>query len=526
MLIFYAWQVFTGEHNVSILDVVIDLACVFPALLMAWLAFFAQFVLPVRTREDRKKIFDRLLTDLFGGHGPAMFIRNGELIKREGEERKKGPGVLWLDSASAAVTRTAVKIKQTLGPGVHFIDSGEYIAGIVDLHIQSQTIGLRESDDPFAELGEDIDEEEYDEVQDRRRTVSALTRDGIEVIPTISIAFRVDTGFPEKGEPGSRFGFRTGITKKTREQEAQDKEAIRKAILGEGVNPNIISDATRRRVAWNELPASIAVDVWREYASKFTLDELFKPDQLVPPPPPEQPQPTSEEVDPLTQPILLNANHSTLEDKFAVVLRSVNLFLARMIRRLEGKPKDRKPVPPPINTTPPEPAKREPTKKTGLQVINELVNARLKKAEVPILDDHGARGEGAIQSQEYQLLKSRGISVLSVGISNLRLNPEIEAIIMSRWSASWYNNAMTEKKQIKRKQELVKSTGQDTAIRQHANLLSKELINKKPSGIKDTLKTLLLKTRTIIIKDDQLRGEMKLEKQALEEILQWIEADE
>ena len=107
--------------------------------------------LPVRTFRDRQKIFDRLITYLLGGHGPAIFIRNGELIKREGEERKKGPGVLWLDTASAAVTRTSVAIKQTMGPGVHFIDSREFIAGTVDLHVQSQSIGPKESDKPFVD---------------------------------------------------------------------------------------------------------------------------------------------------------------------------------------------------------------------------------------------------------------------------------------------------------------------------------------------------------------------------------------
>ena len=277
LLAVYGWQIARlGGIQAGLLEILLDLLCIFPVLLILWMAFFAQFVLPVHTFEDRQKVFNRLLTDLFGGHGPALFIENGEIKEHSGERLKKGPGVVWLDSASAAVTRTAVKIKQTLGPGVHFIDSGEYIAGTVDLHIQTQTLGPKENDDPFA--GEE-DGEGYDPAVERRKTVSALTRDGIEVIPSITIKFRVDTGFPREGEPGSRFGYRTGVTKKAKENEEKDKDAIRRAILGEGVNPNVTSDINRRRVAWNELPASLAVDVWREYASKFTLDDLFKPEQ-------------------------------------------------------------------------------------------------------------------------------------------------------------------------------------------------------------------------------------------------------
>jgi regulator of protease activity HflC (stomatin/prohibitin superfamily) len=524
MLIIYGWQVTSSDHQVTVRDVVIDLACVFPALLMVWMAFFAQFVLPVRTLQDRQKIFDRLIADLFGGHGPAMFIRNGELIKREGEENKKGPGVLWLDSASAAVTRTAVKIKQTIGPGVHFIDNGEFIAGTVDLHIQSDSVGPKEEDEPFASM-EDMDEGEYDFVQDRRRMVSALTRDGIEVVPRISITFRVDTGFPKEGEPGSRFGYRTGTDKKSRAKEDEDKAAIRKAILGEGINLNY----ERRRVAWNELPSSLAVDVWREYVSKFTLDELFSQEQLVPPPPPELPQPVEEEIDPLSQPVLITSQQTTVQDRLAVLLREVNVIINRMINSMDGTPKVVNTVPPvPIEISRPSaPEKREPTKKTALQVITDMVNARLKNPLVDSLDNNGVRELGKkVESLEYKLLKERGIAVLSVGINNLKINPEIEETIVNRWSASWFDNAKAESKQIERRQNIIKSAGQEKAIRQYADRLGTDLTRKKPFGVKESLKTLLMRTRTIIINDDQLRKDMVEEQQELEDILRWVEEEE
>jgi len=524
LLAFYGWQFYTtsAEHQVGIWDVLLDLLCIFPALLIFWMAFFAQFVLPVRSLEDRRKIFDRLIADLFGGHGPAMFIRNGEVIKREGEENKKGPGVLWFDTASAAVTRTALKIKQTLGPGVHFIDSGEYIAGTVDLHIQSQTINV---DNPFMDSDDDIDE---DGSENRRKKVSALTRDGIEVVPTLSISFRVDTGFPREDESGSRFGYRTGITKKAREDEEKDKEAIRKAILGEGIKPNEI-EPSRKRVAWNELPASLAVDVWREYASKFTLDELFKPEQDVPPQQPEPPQPTAEEIDPLSQPVLVTTNQTTMQDRFAVLLREVNIFLSKIIRWLEDTPKENEAANKPASSAvfrSQSPEKREPIKKTALQVINDMVNDRLKKPEVDVLDDHGKRGQGVIHSPEYDILKSRGIKVLSVGIGNLRFDPTIEAAIIDRWSASWLNNARAEKDQIERRQNIIKSSGQEKAIRQYADLLCSDLARKKPFGVNETLKALILRTRTIIINNDQLRKDMSEEQQMLEDILRWIEVME
>jgi len=520
----YGWQIYKiyqlNGNQVDFGEILLD-GVLFVLFLLLWLAFFAQFVLPVRTFSDRQKIFDRLMTYLSGGHGPAIFIENG--VKREstGESEKKGPGVLWLNSASAAVTRTATKIKQTMGPGVHFIERNEFIAGILDLHVQSQSIGPKESDDPFAEQGEH-DDEEWHHIQDRRKQVSALTRDGIEVIPNISVSFRVRTGFPAEGKPGSRFGYRTGITKRDLENEEKDKESIRRAILGEGINPNEVTDSPRRRVAWNELPASLAVDVWREYVSKFTLDELFKSEQLVPPPAPQIPEPTEEEIDPLSQPLQVSPKRNNLQDNLTALIREINLLMAKAIKRLEGSNEEKKPSPPPPFAYEAH-RKQEPEKKTALQVINEMVNARLIYPEVDFLDDHGRRGEGKISSPEYKLLENRGLEIKSVGIHTLRLDPEIEDAIRKRWSASWLSNANAEKSQIERKRNIMESTGQEKAMRQYADLLTSDLVRKKPSGPRETLKTLLMRTKSIIIQDDQLRKRMSDEQQELDDIIRWIE---
>ena len=527
LLLVYGLQILRmGGIRENLREIFIDLACVFPLLLLLWMGFFAQFVLPVRTFRDRQKIFDRLRTYLFGGHGPALFIENGHIKEHSGERLKKGSGVLWLDSASAAVTRTAVSIKQTIGPGVHFINRGEYIAGTVDLHIQSQTIGPKDTDKPFTAKKDDQPQEEWDQIQDRRKQVSALTRDGIEVIPNLSISFRVKTGFPQRRQPGSRFGYRTGVRRGDKQNEAKDKEAIRKAILGEGINPNAVADSPRRRVAWNELPAALAVDVWREYAAKFTLDQLFQPTQLVPPPDPQIPQPTEEEIDPLSQPLQVSGNRDSMQNGLARMVRELNLMMSRAINVLEGNNEGKgkrtvthQPFPTQITL------KKELQKKTALQVINEMVKARLTREEVDVLDEHGVRGQGQIPSAEYKLLQERGLEVRNVSISSLRFDPEIESTIIRRWSATWLLNAKMESEQVERKRNLVETNANEIAIRQYADFLSKDLIQKKPVGIKETLKTLLLRTRTLIMNKHQLRQRMMDEQQDLENIIRWIEGN-
>ena len=529
LLLVYGWQILRmGGIRANLFEIFVDLACVFPLLLVFWMAFFAQFVLPVRTFRDRQKMFDRLVTYLMGGHGPALFIENGQIKEHSGERLKQGPGVLWLDSASAAVTRTAVSIMQTIGPGVHFINAGEYIAGTVDLHVQSQLIGPKENDKPFAAKKDNQPQEEWDQVQDRRKQVSALTRDGIEVIPNISISFRVNTGFPKERQPGSRFGYRTGVRRSDRYNEEKDKEAIRKAILAEGINPNAVPDSPRRRVAWNELPAALAVDVWREYAAKFTLDELFQPTQQVSPPfAAAIAQPTEDEIDPLSQPLQVGGSRESMQDGMARMVRELNVIMSRAINFLEGNKqgKGRRAGAPsafPAQSS----LKKEPQRKTALQVINDMVKARLTQEEVDFLDDHGQRGQGTIPSPEYKLLQERGLEVRSVGIFGLRLNPEIENTIIQRWSATWLLNAKLESEQVERKRSLADTSGHEQAIRQYADFLSKDLIQKKPVGIKETLKTLLLRTRALIMNKHPLRQRMIDEQQDLEDIIRWIEGSE
>ena len=295
--------------------------------------------------------------------------------------------------------------------------------------------------------------------------------------------------------------------------------------MGEGINPNISSDSPRHRIAWNQLPASLAVDIWREYVGKFTLDELFKPEQLVPPPAPQPPEPVEEDIDPLTQALHLGADLNTMQRGYISLLRRINKLMDRAIKWLDNaKPADAKKSTPVLaQTTSGSATKSELQKKTALQVVNEMVKARLTQPDVDVFDDHGVRTGETTSSPEYALLQKRGLRVLSVGVSNLRLNPAIEDVIINKWSGSWLSTAKEENKQIERKRNIIEAAGQDQAIRQYAEKLSVELLRKKPQGYQETLKTLIMRTRGIIIENEQLRSRMNAEQEVLEEIIKWME---
>ena len=179
------------------------------------------------------------------------------------------------------------------------------------------------------------------------------------------------------------------------------------------------------------------------------------------------------------------------------------------------------PQPVPFETN----VKKEPLRKTALQVINELVKARLTQKEVDILDDNGVRGQGTVESKEFKLLQERGLEVQNVSIGGLRLDPEIEETIIRRWSSTWLLNARQESEQVERKRSIVETNAHEKAIRQYADFLSKDLIQKKPVGVKETLKTLLLRTRTLIMNSHQLRQRMTDEQQDLEDIIRWLEGN-
>jgi hypothetical protein len=158
-------------------------------------------------------------------------------------------------------------------------------------------------------------------------------------------------------------------------------------------------------------------------------------------------------------------------------------------------------------------------------VINEMIKARLTQAEVDIIDDHGTRLNGTAPSPEFALLQRRGLKVLSVGVSNVRLNPAIEDAIINKWSGTWLSSAKEENKQIERKRNIIEAAGQEQAIRQYAEKLSIELLRKKPQGFQETLKTLIMRTRGIIIENENLRQRMSEEQVVLEEIIKWMEVN-
>lgn len=246
--------------NPNVVAVIIDVSIFVIGGLIFWLAFFSQFVLPVKSLSERKEVISRLLAKLGSGLGPAVFIQNGEIIEDPTQKNRRGKGVVILDTASGAVLHDQASYTRAVGPGLVFTSEKEKIAGTVDLHTQVRRLGPESGgEDPFANRKEDESEEEFQFRNERRMQTSALTRDGVEVIPNIVAVFRLEA---DPGDGNTQFGY--------------DHNAVWRAVAYGGIDPDAPSDAGSRHIAWDWLPSHIASDLWREYLAKFTLNTLFE----------------------------------------------------------------------------------------------------------------------------------------------------------------------------------------------------------------------------------------------------------
>lgn len=515
------WTETVASGNLFVLVKALALdGCLFGASLLVWVGFFAQFVLPVRTFKERQKIFDRLMAYVFGLRGPAISIKNGRIIERPGEAQRDGAGVVWLDSASAAVTHEDIAFKQVIGPGVHFTEKGERIAqrNVVDLHIQSQGIGPREKEDPFAPPDKAPSEEEYKEIQKRRVMTSAWTRDGIEVIPNISVTFKIDADPVKGNQPGSHFGF--------------SEEAVRKAIIGQAVNYSMYES----RMAWNELPAYVAADLWREYMGKFRLKQLFEND-------PELYTAsviefeTSVQAAPQTEgipPIRGNTGKSDLVSGLADMLHVINRGLLRFAEQCEKEEEEKRKKENKLDGSEDEgkpfAGKKSTVEsaKTALTLINDMIKQRMTRELVYVFDRNGQIQSESEKSREYKLLKERGIRILSVSVNNLRFSPEVEKQILTQWSANWLDNAQKERERIETARSYAALDGQENAVKDYARDMAENTLKARDENktLKQTVQALLLRSRTMLIRGDRMHRRASNELHELEDALQWLESDQ
>lgn len=392
--------------------------------------FFSQFVLPIQNPKDRQKIFERVQTFDTGGRGPTLFVKNGRVIKHPGEEDKRGPGVIVLDTASAVVLRTDTQIIGPVGPGVRFTEGNEYIASDlgVDLRAQWQYVGPHKTDQPF--LNPISNPKVFNDIERRRLETVGLTRDGFEVSPTISIKYRIKR--PPRNQPTE-----SGVLSRYE----YDPTSVRNAIVREVIELGKSSNK-RDRMEWNKLPTHLVVNVWREYIRKFKLEDLF---------------------------------------------------IAK------------------------------PSEANGLQVIEEMLNKRLKQAEVNTLNEVGQKIGASQESLEFIQLKLRGIEVMEVRIHNVMYDTSMEEHYIKQWSGEWLKNAKKEEDQLNEQEQLAEKLARITAAKNFARLATKNFVTAQfPKDEYTLLENLIQPLKETLLLENRTKSEMDLEVKRLEDIGKWL----
>ncbi len=299
----------------SVILVLVANLIIFVLVYFIALSWVSLFVLPSHDSHEKQKVFERLVGYVFGLHGPAVFVKNGELITRKEEEEKnegvkaRFPSLAFVDLASAIVVEgkslppilnvtkePAPKPKKkqpalvhAVRPGIAFLLSGERIRGCVDLRKQNRAL----------------------------KDIHGYTSDGIELSTNVSVTFTlgqppdVMTVFDTRGH-----GLRVmSINQETKRISISDKidefdaAEIRRNIQKPGstaTQPHIALLSNRPPYAfeeehiisavlsqprntrdgklekWTELPAQVAASVLLDELSRVSYDQLYSLDSPEP----------------------------------------------------------------------------------------------------------------------------------------------------------------------------------------------------------------------------------------------------
>jgi regulator of protease activity HflC (stomatin/prohibitin superfamily) len=240
----YAWASGSSLLPLPALTFLLD-AFLFCASLLFTIALASQFVLPVRTVDDRRQALSRAVSFLLRQHGPISIVENGRLAPVRGEDRG-GAGVLFVDPASAAVLRTPTRFTRAVGPGLSFTAPGERVAEAIDVRRQVRSLEGRRPipGDPAAPA-----------------TAMALTGDGVPIAADLSVTFMLDPGHtlpPREGRSAQLPPYEVNL------------QAAERAAYG-----HAYGDGEHEDLPWAELPLRLAIDVWREEVKRHRLDELL-----------------------------------------------------------------------------------------------------------------------------------------------------------------------------------------------------------------------------------------------------------
>jgi hypothetical protein len=226
--------------------------------LLICLMVFAGFVLPVHSIPQRLKTIIRIVYHWLLSRDHVWFINDGAVPARDSENSEPGPGVIILDAASAAVFQHLREPPRAYGPGVIFTRSEEFLVEVMDLRRQVLLLGPRLGEQAFAPRAENEPRPTYHARQYRRQMTAGLTRDGVEIVPTLRVVYAYDGAIQEDG---TQFGY--------------SPESMVKAARTDHPPPEACRRSGKITMTREETLTCMISGLWHAYLESFDLQQLF-----------------------------------------------------------------------------------------------------------------------------------------------------------------------------------------------------------------------------------------------------------
>jgi hypothetical protein len=181
------------------------------------------------------------------------------------------------------------------------------------------------------------------------------------------------------------------------------------------------------------------------------------------------------------------------------------------------------------------PVKREADgpERTGLEIVLEMMNLRLREAIVQELDEMGQPVERQLSSPEYQLLRERGVRVLTVGLREVHLEAmREEARLKADWRELWEQRSTSVKLQSKARAVEKALLGQMDASQEFLRTVSADLYRRlkrtdgkivRPPNEYETLQLLLEGSLAGAQQTPGLKAEVEAE---LRELREWLDEEQ
>lgn len=231
------------------------------SLLIFFLIFFfvifalTLFLLPLNKPTDLFEMFHRIFLFTLHLHGPIQLVRDGKPEVIHAGFKTNNPGLIWLDSASAAIISRTTSYHRVAGPGICFTQKGEFISNAISLSPQKKWVGPQEDEEPFSPQGKKESWENYQSRLKRAETTTAYTMDGKKIIASFLLEFKLDAA---AGEGGCPYGFNPIAVKKAALSQAQE---TRDGMTGFVEN-------------WSDLPGILVADYWKEFIGHHRCEEI------------------------------------------------------------------------------------------------------------------------------------------------------------------------------------------------------------------------------------------------------------